>query len=32
LSELRAIDPEYEAKFWGNAKYDFAAWYKENKM
>ena len=24
LSELRAINPEYEAKFWGTVKYDFA--------
>ena len=32
LSELRAIDPEKEAKFWGTAKYDFAKWYKENKI
>ena len=30
LSELRAIDKEYESKFWGNAKYDFAEWYKNN--
>ena len=32
LSELREIDRDYEAKFWGTAKYDFAKWYKENKM
>ena len=32
LSELREIDREKEAKFWGSAKYDFAKWYKENKM
>jgi XTP/dITP diphosphohydrolase len=32
LSELRAIDPEKEARFWGTAKYDFAEWYKNNKM
>ncbi len=32
LSELRELDREYEAKFWGNAKYDFAKWYKVNKM
>jgi len=32
LSELREIDREYEAKFWGTAKYDFAKWYKANKM
>ena len=32
LSELREIDREYEAKFWGTAKYDFAKWYKENKV
>lgn len=31
LSELREIDHDYEAKFWGTAKYDFAKWYKENK-
>lgn len=31
LSELREEDKDYEAKFWGNAKYDFAEWYKENK-
>lgn len=27
LSELRAIDEMYEAKFWGNAIDDFASWY-----
>lgn len=27
LSELRAIDREYEAKFWGTALDDFARWY-----
>lgn len=32
LSELREIDRDYEAKFWGNAKYDFAEWYKNNKV
>lgn len=32
LSELRAIDRDYEAKFWGNAIYDFAEWYKANKL
>jgi len=32
LSELRAIDRDYEGKFWGTAKYDFAEWYKENKL
>ncbi len=32
LSELREIDREYEAKFWGTAKYDFAKWYTANKM
>ncbi len=32
LSELRKIDPEKEARFWGTAKYDFAEWYKNNKM
>ena len=31
LSELREIDRDYEAKFWGSAKEDFAKWYKENK-
>lgn len=31
LSELRAKDRDYEAKFWGTAKYDFAEWYK-NKL
>ena len=29
LSELREIDEEYEAKFWGRAKYNFVEWYKE---
>ncbi len=32
LSELRAIDREKEAKFWGTAKFDFAEWYKNNKL
>jgi len=32
LSELREINPEYEAKFWGNAKDQFAKWYKENVL
>ena len=32
LSELRKIDSEKEARFWGTAKYDFAEWYKNNKM
>ena len=32
LSELREIDREYEAKFWGTAKYDFANWYQKNKI
>lgn len=32
LSELREMDREYEAKFWGTAKYDFAKWYTANKM
>lgn len=32
LSELRTIDREKEAKFWGTAKYDFAEWYKNNKI
>ena len=27
LSELRAINHEYEAKFWGHALDDFAKWY-----
>ena len=32
LSELREINHEYQASFWGNAKDDFAKWYinKEN--
>ena len=25
----KEIDRDYEAKFWGTAKYDFAEWYKE---
>ena len=25
------IDRDYEAKFWGSAKEDFAKWYLENK-
>lgn len=32
LSELREKDRDYEAKFWGTAKFDFAEWYKKNKM
>ena len=28
LSELREIDRDYEAKFWGTAMEDFAKWYK----
>lgn len=32
LSELREENIDYEAKFWGTAKYDFARWYKENRM
>ena len=32
LSELREKDRYYEAKFWGTAKFDFAEWYKKNKM
>lgn len=32
LSELREEDKEYESRFWGNAKYDFAEWFKKNKM
>lgn len=31
LSELRERDREYEAKFWGTAKYDFAEWFKNNR-
>lgn len=31
LSELREKDRDYEAKFWGTAKYDFAEWYKSNE-
>ena len=31
LSELREEDRDYEAKFWGTAKFDFAEWYK-NKI
>lgn len=29
LSELRAIDHEYEAHFWGHALDDFAKWYTQ---
>ena len=29
LSELREKDRDYEAKFWGSAKEDFAKWYAE---
>ena len=32
LSELREEDRAYESKFWGNAKYDFAEWYKKTKF
>ena len=32
LIELREKDRDYEAKFWGTAKYDFAEWFKNNKM
>ena len=32
LSEIREKDRDYEAKFWGTAKYDFAEWYLKNKM
>ena len=32
LSELRDIDYEKEASFWGTAKDDFAKWYKKNKL
>lgn len=31
LSQLREKDRDYEAKFWGNAKYEFAEWFK-NKI
>lgn len=30
LSELREIDYEKEASYWGHAKDDFAKWYKKN--
>ncbi len=30
LSELRDIDYEKESSYWGNAKDEFAKWYKEN--
>lgn len=32
LSEIREKDRDYEAKFWGTAKFDFAEWYKKNKI
>lgn len=32
LSELREIDYEKESSYWGNAKDEFAKWYKENKL
>ena len=32
LSELREIDYEKEASFWGDAKDQFAKWYKENYL
>ena len=32
LSELRAINHEYEAQFWGHALDDFAKWYKKEKL
>ena len=32
LSELRDIDYEREATFWGDAKDQFAKWYKENYL
>lgn len=32
LSELREIDHEKEASYWGSAKDDFAKWYKGNKL
>jgi len=30
LSELQEINYEYQLKFWGNAKDDFAKWFMEN--
>ena len=32
LSELREIDYEKEASYWGDAKDQFAKWYKENYL
>lgn len=32
LSELREENPEYEARLWGDAKFKFAEWYKNNKI
>lgn len=32
LSELREIDYEKEASYWGDAKDQFAKWYKENVL
>lgn len=32
LSELREIDYEKEATFWGDAKDQFARWYRENYL
>lgn len=32
LSELNEINYEYESQFWGNAKDEFAKWFKENKI
>lgn len=32
LSELREIDYEHESTFWGDAKDQFAKWYKNNKL
>lgn len=32
LSELREIDYTKEATFWGDAKDQFAKWYKENYL
>lgn len=32
LSELRAINKDKESKFLGTAKYDFAEWFKNNKI
>ena len=32
LSELREVDYEKEANYWGDAKDQFAKWYKENVL